>query len=77
MGISIAFSNAANSPEAGPVGQEKGASFRSNERRAFCSASAKERPIAMASPTDFMVVVRRGSASANFSKANRGALTTT
>ena len=37
----------------------------------------KLRPIAMASPTDFMVVVRVESADGNFSKAKRGALTTT
>ena len=47
------------------------------ERMAFCSASVKERPIAMASPTDFMVVVSAGSAPRNFSKAKRGTLTTT
>ena len=41
------------------------------------SASEKERPIAIASPTLFIVVVRRGSASANFSKAKRGTFTTT
>lgn len=51
--------------------------FFSRERRAFCSASVKLRPIAMASPTDFMVVVRVESACGNFSKAKRGALTTT
>ena len=52
------------------------ASLRSKERKAFMSASGKDRPIAIASPTLFIVVVRRESASANFSKANRGALTT-
>lgn len=51
--------------------------FFSSERSAFCSASVKLRPIAMASPTDFMVVVSVESAEGNFSKANRGALTTT
>ena len=51
--------------------------FFSSERSAFWSASVKLRPIAMASPTDFMVVVRVESADGNFSKANRGALTTT
>lgn len=51
--------------------------FFSRERRAFCSASVKLRPIAMASPTDFMVVVRVESADGNFSKAKRGAFTTT
>jgi len=47
------------------------------ERMAFWSASVKFRPIAMASPTDFMVVVSVGSAAGNFSKAKRGTLTTT
>ncbi len=51
--------------------------FFSSERSAFCSASVKFRPIAMASPTDFMVVVSVESAEGNFSKAKRGALTTT
>ena len=46
-------------------------------RWAFCSASAKERPIAIASPTDFMWVVSVGSAPGNFSNANLGILTTT
>jgi hypothetical protein len=41
------------------------------------SASAKLRPTAIASPTDFMVVVRVGSAPGNFSNANLGTLTTT
>ena len=41
------------------------------------SASENERPIAIASPTLFIVVVSRGSASANFSKAKRGNFTTT
>ena len=47
------------------------------ERRAFCTDSAKFRPIAMASPTDFMEVVRCGSAPGNFSKVKRGILVTT
>ena len=47
------------------------------ERRAFCSASVKERPIAMASPTAFIEVVSVGSAAGNFSKVKRGTLTTT
>lgn len=51
--------------------------FFSSERRAFWRASVKLRPMAMASPTDFMVVVSVESACGNFSKANRGALTTT
>ena len=47
------------------------------ERRAFCSDSGKVRPIAIASPTDFIDVVRSGSASGNFSKVKRGTLVTT
>ena len=49
----------------------------SRERSAFWSASVKLRPIAIASPTDFMWVVSVGSAAGNFSNANRGTLTTT
>ena len=49
----------------------------SSDRSAFCSASVKLRPIAIASPTDFMCVVRVGSAPGNFSNANRGTFTTT
>ena len=58
-------------------GHVKTASFRSKDRKAFISASENERPIAMASPTLFIVVVRRGSASGNFSNAKRGSFTTT
>lgn len=47
------------------------------ERCAFCSASVKFRPSAIASPTGFIVVVRVGSAAGNFSNANRGTFTTT
>ncbi len=48
----------------------------SRDRSAFCSASLKVRPMAMASPTDFIWVVRLGSASGNFSKVKRGTFTT-
>jgi carbamoyl-phosphate synthase large subunit len=47
------------------------------ERIALPSASAKFRPRAMTSPTDFIVVVSSWSAPGNFSNANRGILTTT
>ena len=57
--------------------QSKTASRLSRERNAFCSASVKLRPIAIASPTDFMCVVSVGSAPGNFSNANRGTFTTT
>ena len=49
----------------------------SSERSAFCRTSAKVRPMAMASPTDFIEVVSSGSAPGNFSKAKRGILVTT
>jgi hypothetical protein len=48
----------------------------SSERSAFCKLSAKVRPIAIASPTDFIEVVSTGSAPGNFSKAKRGTLVT-
>ena len=57
--------------------QWKTAPLLSMERMAFWRASVKDRPMAMASPTDFMVVVSVGSALRNFSKAKRGTLTTT
>lgn len=78
MGISVeamSFSN--SSPASGSPSQWNTAPFLSMERIAFCSASAKLRPRDMASPTDFMVVVRTGSADGNFSKAKRGIFTTT
>ena len=49
----------------------------SMERRPFCRDSGKLRPMAMASPTDFIDVVSRGSAPGNFSKVKRGILVTT
>ena len=53
------------------------APFVSVDRSAFWRASVKLRPMAIASPTLFIVVVRVGSAAGNFSKAKRGTLTTT
>jgi hypothetical protein len=49
----------------------------SSDRHAFWRASGKVRPMAMTSPTDFIRVVSSGSAPGNFSKLNRGTLTTT
>ena len=49
----------------------------SSERIALPRASEKVRPIAIASPTDFIWIVRRGSAFGNFSNAQRGIFTTT
>ncbi|SIJ53889.1 Uncharacterised protein [Mycobacteroides abscessus subsp. abscessus] len=61
----------------GRSAQENDEPFCSIERIAFCSAVVKFRPSAMTSPTDFMVVVRVGSAAGNFSNVKRGILTTT
>ena len=47
------------------------------ERSAFCRLSANVRPIAIASPTDFIEVVSVWSAPGNFSNAKRGILVTT
>ena len=49
----------------------------SRPRIAFWSDSLNVRPIAMTSPTDFICVVRTGTASWNFSNAHRGILVTT
>ena len=49
----------------------------SSERIALPSASGNVRPIAIASPTDFIWIVSRLSARGNFSKVQRGILTTT
>lgn len=64
---------------AGPTGVTKSncEPFFSRDRSALFSASLKFRPMAIASPTDFMVVVSVASAAGNFSNANRGTLTTT
>jgi hypothetical protein len=48
----------------------------SSERTAFRNASLNVRPIAIASPTDFICVVSVRSACGNFSKFQRGYLTT-
>ena len=49
----------------------------SSPRSAFCTLSLKVRPMAITSPTDFIEVVRYGSAPGYFSKAKRGILVTT
>ena len=74
-GVPQSRSRAAASP--GGFFQPNGPWLLSSERCAFCRASAKFRPMAMASPTLFMWVVRAGSAPGNFSNANLGTLTTT
>ena len=47
------------------------------ERSPFCRDSAKFRPIAMASPTDFIDVVSSASVPGNFSNVKRGIFVTT
>ena len=54
-----------------------GMTSSSRERIAFQNACLKVRPIAIASPTERIEVVRCGSAPGNFSNAKRGHLTTT
>ena len=49
----------------------------SRDRSAFWNDSSKQRPIAMASPTDFIDVVSTAGEPRNFSKANRGIFVTT
>ena len=73
----VAVRAASASPVSGAPSQRNTESFLSIDRMALPSASVKLRPSAIASPTDFMVVVRVSSAAGNFSNANRGTLTTT
>ena len=54
----------------------RGFESSSRERSALANACLNVRPIAIASPTDFMWVVRSDSAPGNFSNANRGHFTT-
>ena len=49
----------------------------SSERSAFCSDSLKVRPIAIASPTDFICGPSSSAAPRNFSNVKRGILVTT
>ena len=53
------------------------ASGASSDLTAFKYACLNVRPIAIASPTDFICVPRRLSAPGNFSNVKRGTLTTT
>ena len=79
VGTAASASSSASRPARTAVGpsQWNVEPVRSIDRSAFCSASVKLRPIDIASPTDFIVVVSVGSAAGNFSNANRGTLTTT
>ena len=49
----------------------------SSDRMAFCSDSLNVRPIAIASPTDFICGPSTSRAAGNFSNVNRGILVTT
>ncbi len=49
----------------------------SSERRHFCSDSGNVRPIAIASPTDCIIVLNTGDAPGSFSNAQRGIFVTT
>ena len=72
-----ASASASSAVPAGSGAVQKPPGTCSSERSAFCSASTNDRPIAIASPTLFIVVVSSGSEPGNFSKANRGTFTTT
>jgi hypothetical protein len=76
-GVASAAWKACAPPSPGGGTSSRPESPVSRLRSPFCSASAKERPIAIASPTDFMLVVSVGCVPGNFSKVKRGILTTT
>ena len=59
------------------IASSRGGLSSSRERSAFANAWPKVRPIAIASPTDFMCVDSVDSTPGNFSKAKRGHFTTT
>ena len=78
LGVDSAARIASGSPLSAPVISTSLSPLSpvSIERRTFCRLSGNERPIAMASPTDFIEVVNSGFASSNFSKVKRGILVT-
>ena len=65
----------ASSSASVPAG-ECGCESSSRDLSALANACLNVRPIAIASPTDFMWVVSPASAPGNFSNANRGHFTT-
>ncbi len=71
---SVAVRTASNGPGPRPP---RSYPVRSRPRHALPNASLNVRPIAITSPTDFIVDVSSGSAPGNFSNANRGIFTTT
>ena len=76
-GVSIARQSAASLVRRRASGGSKPDEPISSERSAFCRLSLKVRPIAIASPTDFICVVSASSAPGNFSKVKRGIFVTT
>ncbi len=76
-GCDRAARNASRPPSPGGSTGSRPDNPVSIERKPFCSASAKERPIAIASPTDFIAVESRAGVPGNFSKVKRGIFTTT
>ena len=70
-------SRPAHAPTSGPRRDSRPLLPISREARAFWKASGNVRPIAIVSPTDFICVVSVASHWGNFSKLNRGTLTTT
>ncbi len=73
----LSSSSQSSNSVSGPVGNSVPRLPCSSDRTAFRNASLKVRPIAIASPTDFICVVSVGSACGNFSKFQRGNFTTT
>ena len=67
---------ASSSPVAGGPNSRPARLPSSSERMPLRKASLNVRPIAIASPTDFICVVSVRSASGNFSKFHRGIFTT-
>ena len=76
-GVDRAARNASCPPSPGGSTGSRPLNPVSMLRSPFCKASAKLRPMAMASPTDFMLVVSWAGVPGNFSNVNRGILTTT
>ena len=77
LGADSAARNASRPPSPGGSISSRPESPVSMLRKPFCKASAKLRPMAIASPTDFMLVVSRAGVPGNFSKVKRGIFTTT
>ena len=77
VGVRRARARAGGSQLASGRSQPQPAWPVSRERRAFWNDSSKQRPIAIASPTDFIEVVSTGVLPRNFSKAKRGIFVTT